>query len=414
MRKFYLLFLGVIMACSVDAQLDTVTRFNQVIQDLEVFDSKLFIGGNFTQNEGSTCYWSAYYNGSSVTRHTGAIGGGGARELEVFDNELYNVGSMQLGFGIGVGVWSGSTWNDGGSTNYSHSTMYADGNTLYVESDDGVVRSKPAGGSFTTFYDFQGNGGLSSIMRYGNNLVFAGSFTSMNGVTASNIIQWDGNNWTALGAGLDGGAGAMYVYNNELYVAGSFNMAGSTAVDGIAKWNGTSWSDVGGGLAGSSFSSGINDMVEHNGLLYVSGRFDVIGGQNADDLAYWNGSSWTGINWPHPELSFRSIEVYNGDIYLGGYDFNTSRLYRYLGGVGIEDQENTFQLSVYPNPSNGWYTINVDGNPADYTYVVMNSLGQEVLAGHSLNVDLSAHDPGLYFLRVMSGEASKTIRLIKE
>ncbi|HIN39430.1 MAG TPA: hypothetical protein EYM84_04075 [Flavobacteriales bacterium] len=65
---------------------------------MKSFDGKLFMGGNFTNNENSTCYWSAYYNGISITRHTSLIGGGGVRALDAFDGELYAAGDMQHGF----------------------------------------------------------------------------------------------------------------------------------------------------------------------------------------------------------------------------------------------------------------------------------------------------------------------------
>ncbi len=40
----------------------------------------------------------------------------------------------------------------------------------------------------------------------------------------------------------------MAVYNVELYVTGGFDSAGGIAVNNIAKWNGSSWSAVGTGL----------------------------------------------------------------------------------------------------------------------------------------------------------------------
>ena len=413
MKKFYSLLAGIMVLGTAHAQLDTVTRFNQVIQDLQTFDNKLFIGGNFTENEGSTCYWSAYYDGNNITRHTTLIGGIGIRNFAVFDNELYNVGAMDFGFSTGVGLWNGTGWTDGGSTNYSHSTIYSDISFLYVESDDGVIRSKVAGGNFLPFYDFAGTGGLQSIQRYGNMVIFAGSFAAIGGVSANNIAQWDGGGWLPMGDGLNNNAGSMALYNGELYVAGSFTLAGTTVVDGIAKWDGTNWTDVGGGLAGSSGSSGINDMIVFNGLLYVSGRFDMIGGQTADDFAYWDGSSWTGINLPHPELSLRSMTIYDGELYLGGWDFNTSRLYRYLGGVGVPDYHDQLKLSVFPNPSDGLYTIQLDNNDPEFEYVVFNSVGQEVQTGNTARVDLSNQEAGLYYLRVVSGKSTATEKLIK-
>lgn len=414
MKKTYLLFCGLISAINASSQLDTVTYFNQVIKDIQVFDNNLHIGGNFTQNEGSTCYWSAYYNGSSVTRHTNLIGGSGVRGLEVFDNQLYNVGAMDFGGTVGVGVWDGYSWDDAGSTNYSHSTIYADVNDLYIESDNGLIRKKTASGSWTLFYDFAGVGGIGSIIRYGANLIFGGSFTSVNGVSASNIAQWNGSNWSALGTGLNGSVGAMEVYNNELYVTGTFTLAGSTAVTNIAKWNGTSWADVGAGLAGASFGNGISDMIVHDNKLFVVGRFDLIGGQVADDIAWWNGSTWTGVNYPHPELSLTCIEVFNNEIYIGSFDFSKSRLYRYMGGVGLTENEMKNSVEIYPNPSKGIYTIKLPKNQSSVQFKVVNNVGQEILSGEGVIVDLTNQEAGIYYCNIFNNSGYSVIKLIKE
>ena len=44
---------------------------------------------------------------------------------------------------------------DGGSTNYSHSLIYADGNDLYVGSDDGKIRKKTGSEAFNLFMILQ-------------------------------------------------------------------------------------------------------------------------------------------------------------------------------------------------------------------------------------------------------------------
>jgi lysyl endopeptidase len=75
-------------------------------------------------------------------------------------------------------------------------------------------------------------------------------------------------------------------------------------------------------------------------------------------------------------------------------------------------------LQVYPNPSNGLFTI--AGGNSDITYVVYNVLGQEVKSG-TINtgsgiIDLSSSADGIYVLRIVdavSGSQSG-FKLIKE
>jgi hypothetical protein len=106
MKKIYLLFLSVALFQSIQssAQWDTITKFNQVIDDLKTFESKLFIVGGFTKNYTNNCYWSAYYNGSTVSCHTNMIGGSGINKVDIFNNELYSVDALDYGGAMGVGM----------------------------------------------------------------------------------------------------------------------------------------------------------------------------------------------------------------------------------------------------------------------------------------------------------------------
>lgn len=413
MKNVYFSLISILIGFSASAQLNVVTSYNQVIRDLIVYDGDLHIGGNFTENEGNTCYWSSYYNGSTITRHTTLIGGNGIREFAVFDNDLYNVGAMQFGSSIGVGVWTGSGWDNGGSTNNSHSTIYADNTELYVVSDQGLVRSKTAGDFFSTFYDF-GSSSVSAIERFGNDLVFGGTFTEVNSVSANRIAKWDGSTWSALGSGLDGFVSCMEVYNNELYVAGDFTMAGGVSVSHIAKWDGSSWSDVDGGMTGSS--GFIHDMVVHDGKLYVCGQFGEIGGSTSDNFAYWDGTSWTGINYPHPESMFRSIAVYNNEIYLGGWDFDESNLYRYEGGLDVSEYSMESNVSLHPNPAQN--NLNISGLiEGENKIQIISMTGAVVLerTTHqvgSINIDLHGVETGIYYVTVENNGEVSTKKLI--
>lgn len=77
--------------------------------------------------------------------------------------------------------------------------------------------------------------------------------------------------------------------------------------------------------------------------------------------------------------------------------------------------ESLFELNVYPNPSNGTYTIALE---EDASYVVYNLAGQVIKEGvftnltNDLNISTAAN--GVYFLKVTAGNASNTVKLIKE
>ncbi|MBL4734287.1 MAG: T9SS type A sorting domain-containing protein [Flavobacteriales bacterium] len=416
MKTIYLLLAFVLLyTTNLKAQQwDTITSFSQKILDLKSFNGSLYIGGNFTKNEGNNCYWSAYYNGTSIFRHTTIIGGGGVDAFDVFDNELYAVGSMQHFMSIGVSKWDGSTWVNGGSTNYSHSTIYADGNDLYVESDDGVVRKKTIGGSFQPFYDFNGSGGVGCIMRYNSQLIFAGSFDTINGVAANNIAQWDGVNWTPLGSGISSGAYSMVVFNNELYVAGDISTAGGLSVNKIAKWDGSNWSDVGGGMTGSSWND-LWDMTVFSNALYVVGDFTEMGNVTTHDVARWDGTIWSQVDLPHTDAFVTSVEVYNNNLYVGTFDFDTSHVFVYTGSLTKVNEPNVVnKIDVFPNPVLDNLNIELElNNPASITVEVVDLLGNIAISkkiqtnGHSLiSLDCSRLAPGTYIVAIRDDQSN--------
>ena len=75
------------------------------------------------------------------------------------------------------------------------------------------------------------------------------------------------------------------VYNGEIYVGGIFSNAGGVPANNIAKWNGTSWSAVGTGT-----NDAVNDFAIFNGELYVVGGFTTAGGISANRIAKWDGT----------------------------------------------------------------------------------------------------------------------------
>ncbi|PCH94490.1 MAG: hypothetical protein COB85_05580 [Bacteroidetes bacterium] len=408
MKPNYLLVtILVLFSTDLKAQWDIITSFNNAIMDMKSHNGNLYIGGGFTKNDNSTCYWSAYYDGTSIMRHTNLIGGGGVRKLDEFDGDLYAVGDMLHGSVIGVSRWDGSTWVNGGGTNYSHSTLYSDGTELYVESDDGVVRKKSIGGSFQPYYDFAGNGGLGSIINYNNQLIFAGSFDTINGVPANNIAKWDGVNWTALGSGISSGTYSMAVFNSELYVAGDLSTAGGQNVNKIAKWNGATWSDVGGGVTGTSWND-LRDMVVFNGALYVVGDFTEMGNVTTHDVAKWDGNNWNSVNLAHTDAFANCVEVYANKLYVGTFDIDTSHVFVYTGSTTtLEETDEVVEFNVFPNPFSKSITIQVDDRSPIHSFRIYDLGGKLVktengLSTEKLIIDRSSLPNGTYFLELIS------------
>ncbi len=88
-------------------------------------------------------------------------------------------------------------------------------------------------------------------------------------------------------------------------------------------------------------------------------------------------------------------------------------------GVGIGNVANTWRLKYYPNPTNGKFTLEVNG-VNDAIYTLHNSLGEILQTGRvgaalPTTLDLGAYAEGVYYLKVqVAGEAiNKKVILVK-
>lgn len=123
------------------------------------------------------------------------------------------------------------------------------------------------------------------------NLYAGGTFTSIGGVAANYIAKWNGTNWSSLGGGLNSSVMAIALdKSGNVYAGGIFTQAGSVAANAVAEWNGANWVALGSGL---SVDGGVNGLLPDNaGNLYVGGVFTSAGGVAATNVAEWNGSNW--------------------------------------------------------------------------------------------------------------------------
>jgi hypothetical protein len=108
----------------------------------------------------------------------------------------------------------------------------------------------------------------------GSTLYAGGAFTTAGGSAATNIAQWNGSSWSALGSGTSryGYVFALAVSGSTLYAGGEFTTAGGSAANYIAQWNGSSWSALGSGV-----NSFVNALAVSGSTLYAGGDFNIAG-----------------------------------------------------------------------------------------------------------------------------------------
>jgi len=166
------------------------------------------------------------------------------------------------------------------------------------------------------------------MVRLDNGHVVAGGeFSSIGGVSASNIAEWDGANWNTLGAGLNGEVfDLVQLPSGEVVAAGAFSLSGSTVLNRIGVWDGAVWTWLDGGASDEVQAL----CVAANGDLVAGGIFQSIGSGPviASRVARWNGVSWSplggGVNAEVTELEVSGL----GDVFVAG-QFNVA------GGVSV-------------------------------------------------------------------------------
>jgi len=139
----------------------------------------------------------------------------------------------------------------------------------------------------------------------------------VDGFTAPSAVAVNGvGNWCApISTSTDGTVNASIADGNgNIYVGGSFNTVGGISAQNIALWNGSTWTTLSTGANGTIYALALTS----NGDLYAGGNFTQIGGINANNIARWNGSTWqalgSGTDGPVLAISVNS----NDGVYIGG------------------------------------------------------------------------------------------------
>jgi hypothetical protein len=423
MRTSYaiLLLAATVWGRHVNAQWTQVgSTANNIIACMLPFENKLYLGGNFTNINGSTSYFSATYNGSTFGNHTTLLAGIGFQAFAVHNGSLFGGGGLTQQFGpIGVGVWNSGTWSGG----------YNIGNPVNVNALASFNGNLIVGGSFLdpalrvaqhngTSYAVMGggfDGTVTDFAIYNNELYACGYMENSGSTPLGNIAKWTGTAWVNVGTGLNGSASDMEVYNGQLYVCGTFSSAGGVAAQKIARWNGSAWSAVGSGIA-SGTGVTVNCMLATSAGLLVGGRFTNAGGVSTGNVALWNGTNWSAAGSFTDETSVSTMQSFNGYVYLSTYGIinsvATARLYR-NGAVGVEEEAFAPDVTAFPNPCEDLLRLEGDLTMVK-SMTVLDMMGRAVAVQRAANsVDLSALSPGLYHLVLMGDSGQRALQVMR-
>lgn len=300
-----------------------------------------------------------------------SAGGVPVNNIASWDGEAW----AAMGSGVNASPRAILTWDDG------------TGPALYVGGDFTTAGGIPVG-SIARWDGFAwstlGSGMNTTVWALevfddgsGPALFAAGKFSTAGGQPAAGVAKWDGQQWSALGEGLTGiGPGFMdlEIFDDgtgpALFVGGRFTTAGGQPANNIAKWDGSSWSTLGSGITDATDSLSVTTLATHDEgsgpQLYVGGRFTNAGGVAATNVAKWNGASWSAVG------DFAS----NSFVYaLNSFDSGSS------------------PPRLIATAANSLRTITVlSGN----SFVPINGIAQNETASHLLSHD-DGSGPAIYF-----------------
>ena len=161
------------------------------------------------------------------------------------------------------------------------------------------------------------DGPVNCLVVYKNQLYVGGMFTTAGGAPASNIARWDGEAWFPLASGTNGAVRTLFVHDGQLYVGGDFTSCDGLACSFVARWDGIGWSSFGSGLNGPVFS-----MTEYRRALYIGGDFTRAGSTPVNRIAVWDGQAWRpvsgGLNGTVYTLEVTNSSELYADLYAGG------------------------------------------------------------------------------------------------
>ena len=351
--------------------------------------TNLYAGGYFTYAGRTNANYIARFDGTNW-QPVGAGMNDRVDALAVTNNLVY-AGGYFTGTKDGhslpyLGCWNGANWNSLGSAGglvyalavgpnglYAAGTYYtgnAYGSPFFNRWDGSAWNNMLVFAPDTTLFavPLSDPVGYDAIAIQGNNVYLGGNIMSFSQyapgtlfdpiTNCQNIIRFDGTYGWVMGTGLNKTNVAMAVLGSTVFAAGTFTTAGGLPANQIAKWDGATWSGVGGGVVGNGTVFALATMGNN---LYAGGSFTNLGGVPANRIAKWDGANWSALG-SGVSGSVQSLVAIGSNLYAGG-SFRTAgnKIASDIARWNEQLNFNTPQLLNPAWPANGPFRVRLSG-----------------------------------------------------
>ncbi|MCK5944038.1 MAG: hypothetical protein KAI24_18780 [Planctomycetes bacterium] len=303
----------------------------------------LVVTGLFQSIDGVVADRIARFDGVSWSELGGGLDGGGTHVVTLTNGDVVVAGWFTQAGGVtapGIARWNGTAWSSPASSVQGQITALvplANGELIAAgdfTAIDGVLAAGIArfdGVAWTalaTSLTLQPTSGpgpvpgrIDLLLRLaGGDLLAFGRFDDIDGVATSNAARFDGQSWSAFGAGTTphGLASAAERANGDVIATGPWLNANGDME--VRRFDGSSWLPLGTGMTGP-----LTSQVQCRRLiattaddLLVFGRFVAADGQAASNAARWDGAAWTALTPGIDAPVFAFATHANGDLLAGG------------------------------------------------------------------------------------------------
>jgi hypothetical protein len=263
------------------------------------------------------------------------------------------------------------------------------------------------------------------------NLTIRQPNTGVNVVNACDSYTWNGTTYTANNSTakdtLTNAGGCDSVVTLNLTITNSTSSVFTHSTCGSYVWNGTTYTANNNSAKDTLINaSGCDSIITLNLTILPAPNLTIT--QTLDTLkSNQNSATYQWIDCGNGKVyvpgatNQQFISVNSGSyavIVTLGSCFDTTSC-KTVAKVGLNEIIDSDVFTVYPNPTNGEFTISFkEYHNGTYKVAISNSLGQVInqfeASSQNQEVNLKGYSNGLYFITISSARENTTVRIVKQ